>query len=641
MPAEVTDFKIKEITQVLKEQVCDTPENRFLPRHIDLNPTKAPDSSSANVISIKKENVELSTLSPREQEKQNETALKGMDFLLNNEFMAAKAIFEEKANADPLNALALSSMAFLKAIMTSTEQDYTAALEALNTTYDIALAQINGFKGPSKVTSYFSGYYNFFKGSNDSPTAHSESRISASYIPNSVLRAHVIKAECSLQIAVIHLLYESVVGYLKCGLNLKRAYNSYSYVWQEYQKMGADYLAFIDADTLSCLQFGIGAVQLILSLLPAKVMNAIYSFGWKPDRELGFSLLNQCIKENRIRSSMATIVLLIYYSTAISFAPLVLSDTYKKAAMKTLLETQQAHPNSTIYLYFAGLMARLGFDLPLSTQSFLYTAEFSRGEWAQIALTNTCRFEIGINHMITGNWEKAATTFNYLYDQKYGSAAFCRYLEGACYEMMGERAKAVVLFAEVPQLVTKKLGGRLSDVDAYVLRKTALFQKSGYQNIDFFVPALEVLCLKNLLFYQSHELLRASLKRIDHGLTAIQKCMDIELEERMKEILVESDFPDYYNELASLYVVKGTILNILGLPEEASLDLNWILDHEDYILDDTWAIPFGLWEIGVSCWKMGIKEKSQQAWKRAVDYSQYNFELRLAVRLTLALTQTD
>lgn len=41
-------------------------------------------------------------------------------------------------------------------------------------------------------------------------------------IPNGVLRAHVAKAEACLQMAILHLLQESVAGYIKCGLNLKR-----------------------------------------------------------------------------------------------------------------------------------------------------------------------------------------------------------------------------------------------------------------------------------------------------------------------------------------------------------------------------------------------------------------------------------
>jgi hypothetical protein len=70
-----------------------------------------------------------------------------------------------------------------------------------------------------------------------------------------------------------------------------------------------------------------------LSALPAKILKAVSAFGWKPDRKLGFILLNQCAESKRVRSSMATIMLLSYYCAAISFAPQLLTDTYKKTAM--------------------------------------------------------------------------------------------------------------------------------------------------------------------------------------------------------------------------------------------------------------------------------------------------------------------
>lgn len=98
------------------------------------------------------------------------------------------------------------------------------ALNALNETYDIANTQLEAAKKSSKVSGYFSGYYNYLKKKDDSttPTPTDTARPSANYPPNTVLRAHVLKAECCLQIAILQLLQESVMGYVKCGLNLRR-----------------------------------------------------------------------------------------------------------------------------------------------------------------------------------------------------------------------------------------------------------------------------------------------------------------------------------------------------------------------------------------------------------------------------------
>lgn len=309
--------------------------------------------------------------------------------------------------------------------------------------------------------------------------------------------------------------------------------------------------------------------------------------------------------------------------------------------MQILLDAQRHHPNSALYLFFAGRMARNGLDLPLSTQSFLYTVEVSRGEWAEVAVTNSCRFEMAINHMITGNWSHAASAFDYLCEQQYWSAAFCKFAQGACYEMMGARTEAVLIFAQVSDLVVKKLGGRLSDIDSYVLRKVNMFQKSGYQNLDFYAPILEFMCIWNIFPYVNHDLLKIALDRIQHGLTTIQKCEQVVQEERMMEIAPDTPLPDYFDERASLLVIKSSILNVMGLADETTLDINWILDHKEYILQDSWTVPYALWEAGIACWTLDLKNKSRQVWEMALEHGKHDFEHRLAVRLNLALTFTE
>lgn len=286
-------------------------------------------------------------------------------------------------------------------------------------------------------------------------------------------------------------------------------------------------------------------------------------------------------------------------------------------------------------------MARNSLDLPLSTQSFLYAAEISRGEWAEVAVTNSCRFEMAINHMMTGNWQHAASTFDYLCEQQYWSAAFCRYAQGACYEMMGERTEAILIFAEVPNLVVKKLGGRLSDIDNFVLRKVTMFQKSGYQNLDFYAPVLEYMCIWNLFPFVSRDLLKAALDKVQFSLKAIATVEQLEQEQRMMELAPDTPLPDYFDERASLLVIKSSILNVLGLPDETTLDINWVIDHKESILQDTWTVPYALWEAGVACWTLDIKNKSRQVWEMALEHGKHDFEHRLAVRLNLALTLTE
>ncbi|ORZ20453.1 hypothetical protein BCR42DRAFT_208217 [Absidia repens] len=84
---------------------------------LDIPVRSDPAKATANVIVINTPDLKTmrpNTLGPREQEKEAEPVLRGLRHLLNNRFMSAKTLFEQNADSDPLFALALSSMAFLK-----------------------------------------------------------------------------------------------------------------------------------------------------------------------------------------------------------------------------------------------------------------------------------------------------------------------------------------------------------------------------------------------------------------------------------------------------------------------------------------------------------------------------------------------
>jgi restriction endonuclease Mrr len=107
------------------------------------------------------------------------------------------------------------------------------AIEILMSTYSLSSAQID--KATKKnvsetVYQYFTSYCNYIKSSRGTgvPTHVTPAKPKAlemhkiNTVPNGVLRAHVAKAEACLQMAILHLLQESVTGFIKCGLNLRR-----------------------------------------------------------------------------------------------------------------------------------------------------------------------------------------------------------------------------------------------------------------------------------------------------------------------------------------------------------------------------------------------------------------------------------
>ncbi|KAI8338365.1 hypothetical protein BC941DRAFT_512516 [Chlamydoabsidia padenii] len=611
---------------------------------------------NANLISVNSIDLKQilpNSLTPRQQEKADEPILRAIRHLFNNRFMKAKALFDKYAQFEPLHALGLGSMAFLKAIMTSDDRATKNAIQVLSTTYSLANAQIDVATKKNvgdSVVSYVSSYYQHIKYSRGSSsgsglpsspkpvTKRSIQEEGVDFLPNGVLRAHVIKAECCLQMAILQLLQENVMNYIKCGLNLRRAYVSYSMVWQEYKRMGQEHRDFIDRDTVSGIQFGIGTVHLILASLPQKILRVVSAFGWKADKHLGFALLKLCLEDRRIRSPMASLMLLAYYTVLTSLCPQVLSDEYTQPAIETLLDAQRTYPNSAFFLYFAGRTSRLARNLTLSTQSFMYAIEISKNEWAEVEVLHMCSYEIGFNHMMQQEWEEAANIFDMLYKERYWSPAIFRYLQGACLEMMGNRTEAILAFAQVPDLMGSKTSSTAM-MENYVVRKVKALQASGYQDMDMTVCAMEYLCLYNAFDFMTPDQLQKCLEAVDKAHAYIVVAEQMELDIRTKELLPQTPAPKYYDQRGAILLIKSSIQNAMGRYRDSIIHLNWIIDHRDSIKIDRWIVPFAYWEAGVVSWGLDNKKRCKTFWETALKYSKYDFEYRLATRINLAMTK--
>lgn len=284
--------------------------------------------------------------------------------------------------------------------------------------------------------------------------------------------------------------------------------------------------------------------------------------------------------------------LLAYYSILTSFAPQLYSKDMMSPAIECLLDAQSNHPNSCFFLFFAARIARVARNLPLSTQSFTFASESSRGEWAEVAMKQMSDYEIGFNLALQMDWEGAASYFEQLSQEKYWSPAFSKYFVGACYEMKGLRTEAILAFAQVPEL--SKEGERTTYIDAYVQKKVEFFQKSGYQDMDFSLPGLEILLVLNAFEDMEEDSLETCLEMVQRTLEIIYEREKIEYNIRLRELVPATNPPNYYDQRAVLLLTKASILNSLRRYDETIAHLNWVLDHKEHI-EEAWIIPFTYW----------------------------------------------
>lgn len=74
---------------------------------------------------------------------------------------------------------------------------------------------------------------------NTRPLNQEELKEQSGFMANGALRAHVIKAECGLLMSLVWLSQETVLGYLKMGLNLRRGKKAWNRVMGHVNDNGA------------------------------------------------------------------------------------------------------------------------------------------------------------------------------------------------------------------------------------------------------------------------------------------------------------------------------------------------------------------------------------------------------------------
>lgn len=262
-------------------------------------------------------------------------------------------------------------------------------------------------------------------------------------------------------------------------------------------------------------------------------------------------------------------------------------------AVECLRSAQKSHPSSCFFLFYAGRMARNARNVPLSTQSFTFAVESSRGEWAESAMTQMGNYEMGFNAALRLDWTAAKSYFQKL-DNDCWSPAFSQYFIGASCAMLGKRTESILAFAQVPQLA-KDQQHRKSCVDIYVQQKVEFFQKSGYQDMDFSLPGLELLLVWNAYEQMEAPALEGCLLIVQNTLELIYERERLEYSIRLTELVPSTNPPNYTNQRAILLLIKASVLNTLKRHDDSIAHLNWIIDHKHLIKAESWIIPFTYW----------------------------------------------
>ncbi|KAL7988673.1 hypothetical protein Chor_007592, partial [Crotalus horridus] len=414
------------------------------------------------------------------------------------------------------------------------------------------------------------------------------------YSSDGEMHAELCYAECLLQKAVLTFIQdENMISFIKGGLKIRTSYQIYKECLQVLQMAQSSKIRNeIFHQFEGGVQLGIGAFNLMLSLLPGRILRLLEFIGFSGNRELGLHQLREGASGPTLRAVVSTFILLLYHC----FVSLILA---------------------TPVAMFTPSILREDVDISIGTgETNLVEAETLLQPFLQkfpkgaLVLFYDARINI-----LKGNFEKAEAIY------VFQKAAILCMLPDADVKTTGE--DIVALFRQVEGL-KQRIAGKSLPTEKFAVRKSRRYGTSP--PVKLIVPALEMMYV-----WSGFSILGKRADFTENMLVTIEK----------EETLLknETHHNEYYmDDVCLLQLLKGMCLKHLGRLLQAELCFSQVIQSEKQLKYDTYLAPYSMYELGLLYKQQDERGKAIRCIEAAKNnYKDYSMESRLHFRIHAAL----
>ncbi|OBZ82598.1 Tetratricopeptide repeat protein 39B [Choanephora cucurbitarum] len=435
---------------------------------------------------------------------------RALDYFLNSDIAEAETILKPPYKDSMYHALGHSFMLFLKSTMTFQEADITTTLEALKHTIELAGHQ------RKKDNSWLNSMTNWIKGT------HLNDIKSMTLLER---HAELVYAEAYLLKALLSIIHdESVMSFLREGLNIRSSYNTYMML-EKYVSYAHENDVQLDPHFTSGMSLGVGCFGLILSMLPISVLKVAEFIGFTSDRAHGLHTLESA-SDNTIkgdsaglRGPLCDMVLISYHIVISKMIPL--SNVNEELAQVILENSLKKYPKGVFFLYLNGRFMASRHLLEMAEKQYLLAIDTQK-DWRQ--LQHMCFWELGQIYMIHQQWQKAYDVYSLLQKESTWSKSTYLYLKAvSLYMNTKENLQPMDEVIELMDRAAKdkqRIAGKSIPMEKFVARKARKFR---LQNNRLFLPDLEILNAFSVLGFAPLNILELKLSQIDSELDQLEK----------------------------------------------------------------------------------------------------------------------
>ncbi|XP_077598613.1 tetratricopeptide repeat protein 39B [Stigmatopora nigra] len=528
-----------------------------------------------------------------------------LNLVLNNKFSQALDLLKPWWRDSMYHALGYSSILVMQAAMTFEQGDIQVAMatvkEALNT--------CQRFRKKNSVVRSLSSLLS-----------------RQSNLQEEELHAELCYAECLLQKATLTFVQdENMISFIKGGIKIRNSYQIYKDCHNVLNvAVGPSGDSDCHRQFEGGVKLGMGSFNLMLSLLPQRILRLLEFIGFSGNREFGLSQLLEGTSGSTLRSILCALTLLFYHT----YVSLVLgSGEGGVAEAEALLEPYlRKYPKGAIVQFYSARIAALRGHFEKACSGYQECVS-SQMEWKQIH--HLCYWELMWTHTYRQDWPQAYRYADLLCRESRWSKAIYVYQKAAILAMMSpEDARqtgddVVELFRQVEGL-KQRLAGKSIPLEKFAVRKARRY-KAG-RPVPLVLPALE------MMYIWSGFTIAA--KRAD-----CTEALLVTVEAAEGRLAAETEPSEFHvDDCCLAQMLKGLCLKHAGRLIQAELCFTYVLSNENAIRYDHYLVPFTLYELALLYRQQGDHVKAAAFMENAKsNYRDYSMESRLHFRIHSAL----
>ncbi|KAI6656676.1 Tetratricopeptide repeat protein 39C [Oopsacas minuta] len=403
----------------------------------------------------------------------------------------------------------------------------------------------------------------------------------------------VMQSDCELFQAFLHFTKETMTGYIKGGLGIRKAWKSYSKTYKKCEKLftspppinppftdteddiaedSEPIKSLLSEDSDPCSPTGLvdleltpsdenrirravyagyGTFHLMLSLIPQKFLKLANLLGFQGDRRFALECLHYGLTGVDMREPIAAINLLWFQTLLVPYISMSQSpeDSNQLEESKSVLSHLTAvSPNSPLAKYFSGRIALLSRDVDTAMQEYQLCRDgsFFPREMLQI----TCQEKAYIA-MARNDYELALKEIGTILETGTKFQSTYMYLLGLLTGYLSDAREALKLFENGAKQGTR----RQHPIEKFSMRRCSYYTKQGVTYVGMHAALLEQLYISNAYLFCTPVTLAINLENAQSCVASatdpLARCLGL--------------------------LTQGSVLKHMGCPNEAEESFNAIL----------------------------------------------------------------